>query len=372
MSSEPFFFNRETQVKLYYGTSRKDGKPIVAKCHEIQYVKCSKAEFTKQFNKAMNTGLAQARIDHLHSCKILEICLDVDISKNIYFVYHILEALDKDLGKEIEERKRRQQIPRENEVQTFLAQTSAALAYAHSKAIAHRDLKPANIFMNRYGVFKVGDFGSYFESQADMPATTATGTLFYMSPEQRSVWTGTGENYNAYKGDVFSLGLTTLAFASATLVERPWLLDRLRISQEVEAVLQGLRYSEPLKNLLRSMLAYEEGARYNMQQVCAALAPPAAAYEAPQPETQYEPESYYLQEYSQPAAPPMQTVMLWCRGCSQQLPDNNFYRMVKCGDHADPVCYECIRRAGMTACLCGRTYSDREREIIRVYIASLV
>jgi len=68
----------------------------------------------------------------------------------------------------------------------------------------------------------------------------------------------------------------------------------------------------------------------------------------------------------------MQTVMLWCPCCRQQLPDNNFYRDVKCGDHADPVCYGCISRAGMTACpACQRTYSGNEREMLQIYISSL-
>ena len=214
MTSEPFFRNPKTLVKVFRGKSTARDQPIVAKCHDIELV--SKPEFIEQMTRVMNAGLAQARVDHPHSCKILDFALDVDIERRIFSVYHVLEALPNDLEQDIKERKKHDRIPSEDEVKTFLLQAAQALAYAHEKQIAHRDIKPNNIFMEREGFYKIGDFGSYFEKKGGNSAVTdvGTGTLPYMSPGQRGLIGGDVESYDAYKSDVFSLGVNTLAFAS--------------------------------------------------------------------------------------------------------------------------------------------------------------
>jgi serine/threonine protein kinase len=250
LPARPFFINRDTQTKLFQGISKKRNLPIVAKCHEIQYI--GKAQFTEHFNLAMNAGMAQARVEHPNTCKILELCLDVDFEKGLFSVYHILEALEKDLGKEITERNTVDRVPSEAEAKNFLVQTAQALAYAHIKNIAHRDIKPDNIFIDREGAFKVGDFGTYFEKKASMPAVTALGTLPYMSPQQRKIITGEGQDYDAFKSDVYSLGFTTLSLASVTLFERPWPLEDLKPT--AQAKVQKLGYSVALTDLLLAML----------------------------------------------------------------------------------------------------------------------
>ena len=58
----------------------------------------------------------------------------------------------------------------------------SALQHAHSNGIIHRDIKPQNIFVSRYGVFKLGDFGV---AKASTIRTSAdkVGTYSYMAPE---------------------------------------------------------------------------------------------------------------------------------------------------------------------------------------------
>ena len=191
LSEGPFFFNQETNIKLYQARN-KSNERVVAKYHDIQYV--DKAELIEKFNLMINACIAQARVEHLHNCKIQEIYVDFD--QALFSVNHILEALDKELEKE---RKRDRRVSSEAEIREFLAQTAQVLAYVHSKRIAHLDIKPDNIFLDWEGAFKVGDFGTFFERKASLPANTAAGTLPYMSPQKRKRITGEVQGYNAFK-----------------------------------------------------------------------------------------------------------------------------------------------------------------------------
>jgi serine/threonine-protein kinase len=69
---------------------------------------------------------------------------------------------------------------------TVLAQTAAALDYAHGKGIVHRDVKPANIMIAADGTVKIADFGIAKVTASEQFTMTGSivGTPHYMSPEQ--------------------------------------------------------------------------------------------------------------------------------------------------------------------------------------------
>ena len=76
----------------------------------------------------------------------------------------------------------------------------SALEQCRENNIIHRDIKPQNIFVSRYGVFKLGDFGV---AKATTIRTSAdkVGTYSYMAPE---VYKGKGYDDRV---DIYSLGM---------------------------------------------------------------------------------------------------------------------------------------------------------------------
>ena len=78
-----------------------------------------------------------------------------------------------------------------------------ALMYCEKRGIIHRDIKPANLFVDRFGDYKVGDFGASKRMDAVYVAQSMTGigTVSYMAPEIFR-----GQSYNNTV-DIYALGL---------------------------------------------------------------------------------------------------------------------------------------------------------------------
>lgn len=76
----------------------------------------------------------------------------------------------------------------------------SALSLCRENNIIHRDIKPQNIFVSRYGVFKLGDFG-VAKASAIRTSADKVGTYSYMAPE---VYKGKGYDDRV---DIYSLGM---------------------------------------------------------------------------------------------------------------------------------------------------------------------
>ena len=89
------------------------------------------------------------------------------------------------------------------EVQKIGKDICTALSFCEQKGIIHRDINPANLYVDKFGNYKVGDFGSSKRMEAVhstlMP--DEVGTISYMAPE---IFAGMPYNNTV---DIYSLGL---------------------------------------------------------------------------------------------------------------------------------------------------------------------
>ena len=134
------------------------------------------------------------------------------------------------------------------------AEVAAALAYAHSRTddagvplgIVNRDVNPARIRLRPNGTVALTDFGVAFSRLAGRIATSLPrlkGEVLYAAPEALL-----GEVVDA-RGDLFSLGLTMLEFATGRHLYDP---ADLKIS-EAESRLSPVEHQRVLHASIRHM-----------------------------------------------------------------------------------------------------------------------
>lgn len=133
-----------------------------------------------------------------------------------------------------------------------------AIDYTHKREIQHRDIKPLNIFISKFGITKVGDFGlSKFTN-----VTTRTHTLKnftsppYSAPEQ---WLNKKTNLET---DIYQLGCTLhhiftgnyvfpieniVALFNAHIKEDPTPISSLNnlVDEEIENAILGMLKKQP-------------------------------------------------------------------------------------------------------------------------------
>jgi serine/threonine protein kinase len=149
------------------------------------------AEFVERFQREARTA---AKLEHPNIIPIYR------VGKSGRVIYFVMKMLRGESLSEVLERGG--PVP-PKEIRRILAQTAAALGYAHKNGIVHRDIKPDNIMFDESGHAIVTDFG--IAKAATGTRLTGTGmsigTPHYMSPEQARAQPLDG------RSDVYSLGV---------------------------------------------------------------------------------------------------------------------------------------------------------------------
>ena len=184
---------------------------------------------------------------------------------NIYNYYVLMERAERDMEQELIIRCNSLTFYTENDLINVLCQLIIVCSLMQKNNIAHRDIKPQNILIIK-GVYKLCDFGEaiVFEKDEDNPQNIK-GTELYMSP---ILFYGLRYKYkqvkhNAYKSDVFSLGLCILLAATLNydcLCQIRELTDMNQIKNIILYYLSN-RYSLNFITFLLKMLEVNENNR---------------------------------------------------------------------------------------------------------------
>ena len=191
-------------------------------------------------------------------------------------MYVLMEAAQCDWENEIRNRNQYQAYYTEEELMKILTNLTSTLASLQNLGICHRDVKPQNIVCFGKDDYKLADFGEakkkkkrkingnlIYDFEGDTSKQTVRGTELYMSPLLFKALHDCPEvdlEYNAYKSDVFSLGLcmllsSTLGFQA--LYDIRELYDNSKVKKIVEKYLSS-RYSKDYIKLITSMLQIKE------------------------------------------------------------------------------------------------------------------
>lgn len=197
----------------------------------------------------------------------------------------VMERMDKDLAKEIADRRQRgYSYFAERELITMCVQVVNIFAQMQRMRLSHNDIKAENIFLSinprsQEVVYKVGDFGSASTNRGF--EHSLTGTPLYLSPILKREYktfsttqTKRDIHHDPVKSDVFSLGVT-LIFA-ATLKQPDDLIDMGMLQQKLDlhiAEVNGMKMRDgqqmypSITSLLTWMLQIDETQRCDFIQI---------------------------------------------------------------------------------------------------------
>jgi len=193
-------------------------------------------------------------------------------------MYILMEAANCDWEHELLNRQKANAFYTENELLTILKSLVETFLVLQNKGISHRDVKPQNILCFGNEGYKLTDFGeaksrikksglrNLYGFEQNTSKQTVRGTELYMSPILFNALRSKkldGAQYNAYKSDVFSLGMCFLLASSLnyqSLFEIREVLD-MKIIEEVVNKFLGKMYSKKYINLIISMLQTDEKIR---------------------------------------------------------------------------------------------------------------
>ena len=170
-----------------------------AKCHVLNRfvaIKVLKPEFSddKSFvGKFRAEAQSAAGLSHPNIVNVF------DVGEENGFYYIVMELVEGITLKEYIQQNGR--LPYQTALD-FIMQIAAGIEVAHEHHTIHRDIKPQNIIVSKNGTLKVTDFGIAKAATSNTIASSAMGSVHYISPEQAR------GGYSDERSDIYSLGIT--------------------------------------------------------------------------------------------------------------------------------------------------------------------
>lgn len=254
------YMDNSSRVRVYEGLLTQTNTPIAIK----EQVFPSLA----QANAAIRETMIQMSLHHPNICAAYDCFLQYRGEEVVSVL--LLELLDKDLNREIRERKELNVLWEEADILEILTGLVSALSYAESKGICHRDIKPQNIFL-KDRTAKIGDFGSAAQIGDEKTMNSVSGSPVFFSPEMRLILREQMQleagqrTYDPFKSDIYSLGVTVLYMAMLRVPEELMELSTLR--DVTTALISSLQEYPNLQELLPDMLSLDPEARPSFRDI---------------------------------------------------------------------------------------------------------
>ena len=158
---------------------------------------------------------------------------------------------------------------------TYFHQLVEAVECLHASQICHFDIKPDNILVDENFCLKLADFGLALKVTKTKTLSSPVGTTNYLCPEMHK-----GEEYDAYKADLFSLGVTLFTMISGSIpfvkaktddTMYKWIVRKnfeefWKIHENFKKQ-KGQFYSKNFRDLIEKMLAYDPKDRLSIEEI---------------------------------------------------------------------------------------------------------
>lgn len=214
------------------------------------------------------------KTQHTNILKILGLCKR-KLDLTTFALYILMEVGLIDWEKEIKLRQKECKYYTEEELKSILKQINSSLYYLQTLNISHRDIKPQNILIFENSIYKIADFGEAKEINnkfmTNKLLNTLRGTELYMSPLLfNALRTNMSDiKHNAFKSDVFSLGLCLLyaaTLSSQTIYEVRAFINSKQVYTLLNKILRGI-YSQNFIDVLCKMLEIHEEQRFDFKDI---------------------------------------------------------------------------------------------------------
>lgn len=250
-------YNRQNKI-IIYQTQLSNGKKIVVKKQMISNL--------DEGNNLLREGYAMALLHHDSIIKIHSTLLGASAQGTFDYILLIMDYYPEgDLENEIKRRINQKEKWSNNELNSIFFNLIEGFAYMQERDIAHRDIKPQNILKNG-NFYVISDLGNAFKTEKNI--SDIAGTPAYLSPKLRQAYQNYQKGFsieefdhNAFKSDVFSLGLVFLYMASLESIMDLATTNEAIYFERLSEKINRLTCSEEIIKLINWMLVFHEDER---------------------------------------------------------------------------------------------------------------
>ncbi|CAG9318047.1 unnamed protein product [Blepharisma stoltei] len=264
--SERDFTKEET---IYKTSSVEVFKARMSQTGRIVVVKKLNVNSVEEVNSIQNESYAMASLQHQNIVEVMA-CFLSGTGAMIEHAFFVMDYYaNGDLSNEIRKRIKESRPWSENNLLYHFKSLIDVHCWLQRKGLVHRDIKPGNILISNDGDLLVADLGCAYKRKTlklENSEFTIAGTPLYLSPKLREAYNifreglGSGvAQHDPIKSDVYSLGLTFLYMAS--LKDLSDLTDLRNQEFKVRERIQEIGYSNRIKEMLTSMLIFDEDKR---------------------------------------------------------------------------------------------------------------